>query len=298
MTRAADVDHRRPQRPDRPHLRRHRRQQRPRRGDHPPPRRTRRSGDHGGPRHREGRSRAEPAAVDHPKADLEIRHLDLLDLDTVHAFADGLRADAVTVTRSSTTAASAPCPATQPARRGEPAGHQPPRPLRPHRPAARPAGRGPRPGRGDRRRPASIGSAASTRTTSPPNAATHPAAPTPRSKLANVLFALELDRRLRAAGSPVRSLLAPWSGPDGPARASSCGSGHAENGTGRCSGPLRAITGPLAAPRRRAGTPILTPRQMRDFRSWRTLRGMTPSTVGGDGGGPPVVSLGGSCGRA
>jgi NAD(P)-dependent dehydrogenase (short-subunit alcohol dehydrogenase family) len=35
--------------------------------------------------------------ADHPTADLQVRHLDLLDLGTVHAFAAGLHTDAVTI---------------------------------------------------------------------------------------------------------------------------------------------------------------------------------------------------------
>ena len=56
----------------------------------------------------------------------------------------------------------------------------------------------------------------------------HPRAAYQRSKFANVLFALELDRRLRAAGSPVKSMLAhpgysatnlQTAGPTGPMKA-------------------------------------------------------------------------------
>ncbi|MEV6212769.1 SDR family NAD(P)-dependent oxidoreductase [Kitasatospora sp. NPDC051914] len=39
----------------------------------------------------------EQLIADHPTADLQVRRLDLLDLDTVHAFAEGLRTDTVTV---------------------------------------------------------------------------------------------------------------------------------------------------------------------------------------------------------
>jgi NAD(P)-dependent dehydrogenase (short-subunit alcohol dehydrogenase family) len=146
--------------------------------------------------------------ADHPTADLQIRHLDLLDLDTVHAFAEGLRTDAVTVDALINNGGIGNVP-----RRLSPQGvesqlatnhlgHFALTALLLDRLSA---GRNPvvvtvgsglyRLGRLD---PDDL---AAERGYSPGRAYA-------RSKLANVLFALELDRRLRDAGSPVRSLLA------------------------------------------------------------------------------------------
>ncbi|SHN46269.1 Short-chain dehydrogenase [Cryptosporangium aurantiacum] len=146
--------------------------------------------------------------ADHPAADLQIRHLDLLDLDTVHAFAAGLRTDAVPVDALINNGGIGNVP-----RRLSPQGvesqlatnhlgHFTLTALLLDRLSA---GRNPvvvtvgsglyRIGHLD------LDDLAADRGYSPGRAYA-------RSKLANVLFALELDRRLRDAGSPVRSLLA------------------------------------------------------------------------------------------
>ncbi|WIN00603.1 SDR family NAD(P)-dependent oxidoreductase [Actinoplanes oblitus] len=146
--------------------------------------------------------------AEHPAADLRIRHVDLLDLDNVHAFAEGLRADAVTVDALINNGGIGNVP-----RRLSPQGvesqlatnhlgHFALTALLLDRLSA---GRDPV--------VVTVGSGlyrighldpddlAAERGYSPGRAYA-------RSKLANVLFALELDRRLREAGSPVRSLLA------------------------------------------------------------------------------------------
>ncbi|MFJ8582983.1 oxidoreductase [Micromonospora sp. NPDC093277] len=146
--------------------------------------------------------------TDNPKADLDVRRLDLLDLDTVHRFADELRADAVTVDALINNGGIGSVP-----RRLSPQGvesqlatnHLGHFALTGLLLDRLTAGRDPvvvtvgsslyRLGRLD---PADL---AAERGYSPGGAYA-------TSKLANVLFALELDRRLRAAGSPVRSLLA------------------------------------------------------------------------------------------
>ncbi|WP_213454627.1 SDR family NAD(P)-dependent oxidoreductase [Rhizomonospora bruguierae] len=146
--------------------------------------------------------------TDNAKADLDIRHLDLLDLDTVHRFADDLRADSVTVDALINNGGIGNVP-----RRLSPQGvesqlatnHLGHFALTGRLLDRLTAGRDPvvvtvgsglyRLGRLD---PADL---AAERGYSPGGAYA-------TSKLANVLFALELDRRLRAAGSPVRSLLA------------------------------------------------------------------------------------------
>ncbi|MDI1463488.1 SDR family NAD(P)-dependent oxidoreductase [Catellatospora sp. KI3] len=146
--------------------------------------------------------------ADQPRADLQVRRLDLLDLDTVHAFADDLRTDAVTVDALINNGGIGNVP-----RRLSPQGvesqlatnhlgHFALTALLMERLSA---GRDPvvvtvgsglyRLGRLD---PDDL---AAERGYSPGRAYA-------RSKLANVLFALELDRRLRDARSPVRSLLA------------------------------------------------------------------------------------------
>ncbi|MEU4420305.1 oxidoreductase [Actinoplanes sp. NPDC024001] len=146
--------------------------------------------------------------AEHPAAELEIRHLDLLDLDTVHAFAEGLRAEAVSVDALINNGGIGNVP-----RRLSPQGVESQlatnhlghfaltgllldRLSAGHHPVVVTVGSALyRIGRLD---PDDL---AAERGYSPGRAYA-------RSKLANVLFALELDRRLRAAGSPVRSLLA------------------------------------------------------------------------------------------
>ncbi|BBH67948.1 short-chain dehydrogenase [Actinoplanes sp. OR16] len=146
--------------------------------------------------------------TDHPAADLQIRHLDLLDLGTVHAFAEDLRADAVTVDALINNGGIGNVP-----RRLSPQGVESQlatnhlghfvltallldRLSTGRDPVVVTVGSGLyRVGRLD---PDDL---AAERGYTPGRAYA-------RSKLANVLFALELDRRLRAAGSTVRSLLA------------------------------------------------------------------------------------------
>ena len=90
-----------------------------------------------------------------------------------------------------------------------PVRHQPPRPLRAHRAAARRrsppatalAG-------GHRLQPRAPARASSTSTTCSPSASYSPRGAYQQSKFANAVFGLELDRRLRAAGLPVISVLA------------------------------------------------------------------------------------------
>ncbi|MFF3852907.1 oxidoreductase [Micromonospora sp. NPDC002575] len=146
--------------------------------------------------------------AEHPKADLDVRHLDLLDLDTARRFADGLRAERVAVDALVNNGGIGNVP-----RRLSPQGvesqlatnhlgHFALTGLLLDRLAE---GRDPvvvtvasglyRLGRLD------LADLAAERRYSPAGAYV-------TSKLANVLFALELDRRLRAAGSPVRSLVA------------------------------------------------------------------------------------------
>ncbi|MEU8051120.1 oxidoreductase [Micromonospora haikouensis] len=146
--------------------------------------------------------------AEHPKADLDVRHLDLLDLDTARRFADGLHAERVTVDALVNNGGIGNVP-----RRLSPQGvesqlatnhlgHFALTGLLLDRLAE---GRDPvvvtvasglyRLGRLD------LDDLAAERRYSRSGAYA-------TSKLANVLFALELDRRLRAAGSPVRSLLA------------------------------------------------------------------------------------------
>ncbi|WP_328473716.1 SDR family NAD(P)-dependent oxidoreductase [Actinoplanes sp. NBC_00393] len=155
-----------------------------------------------------GRQARDQLIADHPAADLQIRHLDLLDLDTVHAFGEGLRADAVTVDALINNGGIGNVPRRLSAQGVESQlatnhlGHFALTALLLERLNA---GRNPvvvtvgsglyRIGRLD---PDDL---AAERGYSPGRAYA-------RSKLANVLFALELDRRLRATGSPVRSLLA------------------------------------------------------------------------------------------
>lgn len=146
--------------------------------------------------------------ADIPHADLDIRQLDLLDLDTVRQFAQGLRSDGLTIDVLINNGGIGTVP-----RRLSPQGvesqfatnhlgHFALTGLLLDRLAR---GRDPvvvtvgsclyRLGRLD------LTDLAAERGYSPGGAYA-------TSKLANVLFALELDRRLRAIGSPVRSLLA------------------------------------------------------------------------------------------
>lgn len=146
--------------------------------------------------------------ADNPAADLDVRRLDLMDLDTVHRFVDGLRADGVTVDALINNGGIANVP-----RRLSPQGvesqlatnHLGHFALTGLLLDLLTAGRNPvvvtvasglyRLGRLD------LDDLAAERGYSPARAYA-------TSKLANVLFALELDRRLRATRSPVRSLLA------------------------------------------------------------------------------------------
>ncbi|WP_238009527.1 oxidoreductase [Dactylosporangium sp. AC04546] len=145
--------------------------------------------------------------AEHPKADLEVRHVDLLDLDTVRRFADHLHADGVIpdVLVNNGGIGTAPRRLSPQGVESQLAtnhlGHFALTGLLLGRLAA---GRDPavvtvasglyRMGRLD------LDDLAAERRYSPGGAYA-------TSKLANVLFGLELDRRLRAAGSPVRSLL-------------------------------------------------------------------------------------------
>jgi NAD(P)-dependent dehydrogenase (short-subunit alcohol dehydrogenase family) len=155
-----------------------------------------------------GRRVRDQLIAEHPAADLEIRHLDLLDLGAVHTFAEGLRTDAVTVDALINNGGIGNVP-----RRLSPQGVESQlatnhlghfaltglllhRLTAAHNPVV-----------------VTIGSALYRIGRIDPDdlAAEHgysPGRAYASSKLANVLFALELDRRLRAAGSPVRSLLA------------------------------------------------------------------------------------------
>jgi NAD(P)-dependent dehydrogenase (short-subunit alcohol dehydrogenase family) len=146
--------------------------------------------------------------AEHPAADLHLRHVDLLDLANVHAFAEGLRTDAVTIDALINNGGIGNVP-----RRLSPQGVESQlatnhlghfalttllldRLSTGRHPVVVTVGSGLyRIGRLD---PDDF---AAERGYSPGRAYA-------RSKLANVLFALELDRRLRDAGSPVRSLLA------------------------------------------------------------------------------------------
>ncbi|BCJ75945.1 putative short-chain dehydrogenase/reductase [Catellatospora sp. IY07-71] len=146
--------------------------------------------------------------ADHPAADLQVRRLDLLDLRTVHAFADGLHDDDIAVDALINNGGIGNVPRSLSAQGVESQlatnhlGHFALTALLLERLSA---GRDPvvvtvgsglyRIGRLD---PDDL---AAERGYSPGRAYA-------RSKLANVLFALELDCRLRGAGSPVRSLLA------------------------------------------------------------------------------------------
>ncbi|GAA3442770.1 SDR family NAD(P)-dependent oxidoreductase [Planomonospora venezuelensis] len=141
-------------------------------------------------------------------ANVEARHLDLLDLDTVRAFAEKMRADGITVDALINNGGISGVP-----RRLSPQGvesqlatnHLGHFALTGLLLDGLAAGRHPvvvtvgsglyRIGRLD------LADLAAEQRYSPGGAYA-------ASKLANVLFALELDRRLRAAGSPVRSLLA------------------------------------------------------------------------------------------
>ena len=89
-----------------------------------------------------------------------------------------------------------------------PVRHQPPRPLRAHRPAARRARRGRRLAGGHRLQPRAPARASSTSTTCSRERGYSPRSAYQQSKFANAVFGLELDRRLRAAGLPVISVLA------------------------------------------------------------------------------------------
>lgn len=146
--------------------------------------------------------------TDNSKADLEVRRLDLMDLETVRRFADGLRADAVTVDALINNGGIGSVPlrlSPQGVESQLATNHLGHFALTGLLLDQLTAGRDPvvvtvgsglyRLGRLD---PADL---AGERGYSPGGAYA-------TSKLANVLFALELDRRLRAAGSPVRSLLA------------------------------------------------------------------------------------------
>ncbi|WP_229074478.1 SDR family NAD(P)-dependent oxidoreductase [Actinoplanes sp. DH11] len=146
--------------------------------------------------------------AEHPAAELQVRRLDLLDLGAVQSFAEGLHADAVTVDALINNGGIGNVP-----RRLSPQGvesqlatnHLGHFALTALLLEQLSAGRNPvvvtvgsglyRIGRLD---PDDL---AAERGYSPGRAYA-------RSKLANILFALELDRRLRNAGSPVRSLLA------------------------------------------------------------------------------------------
>lgn len=145
--------------------------------------------------------------ADHPKADLDVRQVDLLDLDTARRFAEGLRSDGISVDGLINNGGIGTV-----ARRLSPQGvesqlatnHLGHFALTGRLFDLLAAGRDPvvvtvssslyRIGRLD---PDDL---AAERRYSPGGAYA-------TSKLANVLFALELDRRLRAAASPVRSLL-------------------------------------------------------------------------------------------
>ncbi|GGM42514.1 SDR family NAD(P)-dependent oxidoreductase [Dactylosporangium sucinum] len=145
-----------------------------------------------------GRLRAE-----HPRADLEVRHVDLLDLDTVRRFADGVTPDVLVNNGGIGTVPRRLSPqGVESQLATNHLGHFALTGLLLDRLTA---GRDPavvtvasglyRLGRLD------LDDLAAERRYSPGGAYA-------TSKLANVLFGLELDRRLRAAGSPVRSLLA------------------------------------------------------------------------------------------
>ncbi|MGI5182423.1 SDR family NAD(P)-dependent oxidoreductase [Dactylosporangium sp. CA-152071] len=146
--------------------------------------------------------------IEHPKADLDVRHIDLLDLETVHRFADRLHADGVTpdVLINNGGIGTVPRRLSRQGVESQLAtnhlGHFVltclllDRLATGHDPAVVTVASGLyRLGRLD------LADLAAEHRYSPGGAYA-------TSKLANILFGLELDRRLRAAGSPVRSLLA------------------------------------------------------------------------------------------
>ncbi|MFI1996958.1 SDR family NAD(P)-dependent oxidoreductase [Actinoplanes sp. NPDC020271] len=146
--------------------------------------------------------------ADHPAADLQIRHVDLLDLANVHAFADRLRADAVTIDALINNGGIGNVP-----RRLSPQGVESQLATNHLGHFALTALLLDRLSAGRNSVVVTVGSSLYRLGQLDPDdfAAEHgysPGRAYARSKLANVLFALELDRRLRAAGSPVRSLLA------------------------------------------------------------------------------------------
>ncbi|MGP3769656.1 oxidoreductase [Streptomyces sp. SDT5-1] len=155
-----------------------------------------------------GRKAAAEIRKNHPGASLEVRHIDLVDLDSVRAFAAGLHADGVEVDVLINNAGVMAAP-----RQLSPQGHE-----------SQFAGN-------------HLGHFALTgllldllQASSDPRVVTvtsighhggkiffddltgarkyEPVAYYDQSKFANAVFGLELDRRLRAASSPVRSLLA------------------------------------------------------------------------------------------
>ncbi|MDN3241728.1 oxidoreductase [Glycomyces tritici] len=155
-----------------------------------------------------GRKAAEEIRADHPRANLEVRTLDLEDLDSVAAFAKGLIADRSRLDLLVNNAGVMAVP-----RSLSPQGHE-------RQFATNHLGHFALTGRllglleaGRDPRVVTVSSLAHRHGTMHFDDLTGAQRYSPvdfygQSKLANALFGLELDRRLRAAGSPVRSLLA------------------------------------------------------------------------------------------
>ena len=155
-----------------------------------------------------GRRAAAEISDTHPGASLEVRHVDLADLDSVRAFADGIHADGLKVDVLVNNAGLMAAP-----RQLSPQGHE-------SQFASNHLGHFALTGllldllqAGSDPRVVTVTSLAhhSGEIFFDDLTGAQKYAPVTyyyQSKFANVLFGLELDRRLRAAGSPVRSLLA------------------------------------------------------------------------------------------
>ena len=133
----------------------------------------------------------------------ELAELDLADLASVRAFA-AARTEPVDLLVNNA-GIMAPPRGDDRRRLRAAVRHQPPRPLRAHRPPARPA-----PGRHRAARRHALEPHAPLRrgSSSRASSATTAGARTAVSKLANLLFMRELDRRARAAGAPLASVAA------------------------------------------------------------------------------------------